>query len=80
DTKPPAPELPYIPSASFAPAMVIEGADANASVTGNSNPSPMQFRLTGAIRMPNDKTYDMTGCMVTGGVYGDISSERGLVR
>ncbi|ELP5543986.1 F-type conjugal transfer pilus assembly protein TraB [Salmonella enterica] len=80
DTKPSAPELPYIPSASFAPAMVIEGADANASVTGNSNPSPMQFRLTGVIRMPNDKTYDMTGCMVTGGVYGDISSERGLVR
>lgn len=80
DGKPSVPELPYIPSASFAPAMVIEGADANASVTGNSNPSPMQFRLTGTVRMPNDKTYDLTGCMVTAGVYGDISSERGLVR
>lgn len=74
------PHLPYIPSASFAPAVVVEGADANASVTGNSDPSPMQFRLTGLVRMPNDKTYDLTGCMVTAGVYGDISSERGLVR
>ncbi|RDP45265.1 hypothetical protein C4A55_02504 [Escherichia coli] len=46
------PPLPYIPSASFAPAVVIEGADANASVTGNSDPSPMQFRLTGLVRMP----------------------------
>lgn len=72
--------LPYIPSASFAPAVVIEGADANASVTGNSDPSPMQFRLTGLVRMPNDKTYDLTGCMVTAGAYGDISSERALVR
>ncbi|EIA4658340.1 F-type conjugal transfer pilus assembly protein TraB [Salmonella enterica] len=80
DGKPVAPTLPYIPSGSFAPAMVIEGADANASVTGNSDPSPMQFRLTGTVRMANDKTYDLTGCMVTAGVYGDISSERGLVR
>ncbi|HBH7804434.1 F-type conjugal transfer pilus assembly protein TraB [Escherichia marmotae] len=74
------PPLPYIPSASFAPAVVIEGADANASVTGNSDPSPMQFRLTGLVRMPNDKTYDLTGCMVTAGAYGDISSERALIR
>ncbi|EFN6235126.1 conjugal transfer protein TraB [Escherichia coli] len=74
------PLLPYIPSASFAPAVVIEGADANASVTGNSDPSPMQFRLTGLVRMPNDKTYDLTGCMVTAGAYGDISSERALIR
>lgn len=80
DAKPAAPTLPYIPSGSFAPAMVIEGADANASVTGNGDPSPMQFRLTGTVRMANDKTYDLTGCMVTAGVYGDISSERGLVR
>lgn len=80
DDKPSAPQLPYIPSGSFAPAMVIEGADANASVTGNSDPSPMQFRLTGIVRMANDKEYDLTGCMVTAGVYGDISSERGLVR
>ncbi|UCQ29560.1 F-type conjugal transfer pilus assembly protein TraB (plasmid) [Edwardsiella tarda] len=80
DSTPPLPPLPYIPSASFAPAMVIEGADANASVTGNSDPSPMQFRLTGHVRMPNDETYDLTGCMVTAGTYGDISSERALVR
>ncbi|MEY0216603.1 F-type conjugal transfer pilus assembly protein TraB [Providencia rettgeri] len=74
------PELPYIPSGSFAKAMVIEGADANASVTGNSNPSPMQFRLTGKLIMPNNEEYDLSGCAVTAGVYGDISSERGLVR
>lgn len=74
------PALPYVPSGSFAKAMVIEGADANASVTGNSNPSPMQFRLTGKLIMPNNEEYDLSGCAVTAGVYGDISSERGLVR
>lgn len=74
------PELPYIPSGSFARAIIIEGADANASVTGNSNPSPMQFRLTGHVVMANSEEYDLRGCMVTAGVYGDISSERALVR
>ncbi|WP_265494767.1 TrbI/VirB10 family protein [Providencia heimbachae] len=74
------PPLPYIPSGSFAKAMVIEGADTNASVTGNSDPSPMQFRLTGKLIMPNDESYDLSGCMVTAGGYGDISSERALVR
>lgn len=74
------PALPYIPSGSFAKAKVIEGADTNASVTGNTNPSPMQFRLTGKLIMPNDEVYDLSGCMVTAGGYGDISSERALVR
>lgn len=74
------PTLPYIPSGSFAPAMVIEGADANAAVTGSSDPSPMQMRLTGTLRLPNDETYDLTGCMVTAAAHGDISSERALLR
>ncbi|WP_058914193.1 TrbI/VirB10 family protein [Entomohabitans teleogrylli] len=75
-----ASELPYLPSGSFARAMVIEGADANASVTGSSSPSPMQFRLTGKVMMPNDEEYDLRSCFVTAAAYGDISSERSLVR
>lgn len=72
--------LPYIPSGSFAPATVIEGADANASVTGESASSPMQFRLTGKVILPNDGEYDLRGCFVTAAAYGDISSERALLR
>lgn len=75
-----APALPYIPSGSFAGAMVIEGADANASVTGESASSPMQFRLTGKVILPNDGEYDLRGCFVTAAAYGDISSERALLR
>lgn len=75
-----APALPYIPSGSFAGATVIEGADANASVTGESASSPMQFRLTGKVILPNDGEYDLRGCFVTAAAYGDISSERALLR
>lgn len=75
-----APALPYIPSGSFVGATVIEGADANASVTGESASSPMQFRLTGKVILPNDGEYDLRGCFVTAAAYGDISSERALLR
>ncbi|WP_210405513.1 F-type conjugal transfer pilus assembly protein TraB, partial [Klebsiella pneumoniae] len=76
----PAPTLPYIPSGSFAKSMLIEGADANASVTGNESTVPMQLRITGRVEMPNSKTYDLTGCFVGLEAWGDVSSERAIVR
>ena len=75
-----APRYPYIPSGSFAKAVVIEGADTNAAVTGQQNTSPMQLRLTGKVQMPNDHEYDLTGCFVTLEAWGDVSSERAIVR
>lgn len=74
------PSLPYILSGSFANALVIEGADANAAVTGKQDTAPMQFRLTGMVHMPNDKTADLRSCFVTAEGYGDVSSEREEVR
>lgn len=56
--------LPYIPSGSFAKSKLIEGADANASVTGNESTVPMSLRIIGHVEMPNSKTYDLTGCFV----------------
>lgn len=72
--------FPYIPSGSFSPSVTIEGADANASVTGANDTAPMQLRITGVTRMPNDQTVDLTGCFVTLAAYGDVSSERAEVR
>lgn len=73
-------ELPYIPSGSFAKSILIEGADANASVTGNESTVPMQLRVVGLVEMPNSKTYDLTGCFVGLEAWGDVSSERAIVR
>jgi len=72
--------LPWIPSGSFSEATMIEGADANASVTGQQNTSPVVITLLGDVSMPNGRTYNMDKCRVTGEIYGDISSERGDVR
>ncbi|TPG56831.1 F-type conjugal transfer pilus assembly protein TraB [Ewingella americana] len=73
-------KLPWIPSGSFSEAVMIEGADANASVTGQQNTSPVVITLIGDVSMPNGKTYNMDQCRVTGEMWGDISSERGEVR
>ncbi|MGU9868270.1 F-type conjugal transfer pilus assembly protein TraB [Kluyvera ascorbata] len=73
-------KLPWIPSGSFSDAVMIEGADANASVTGQQNTQPVTIRLLGNIQMPNNKEYSADGCFVVGEIWGDISSERGVVR
>jgi conjugal transfer pilus assembly protein TraB len=73
-------KLPWIPSGSFSDAIMIEGADANASVTGQQNTQPVTIRLQGNIQMPNNKEYSADGCFVVGEIWGDISSERGIVR
>jgi conjugal transfer pilus assembly protein TraB len=59
---------------------MTEGADANASVTGQQNTSPVQFHLIGMVQMPNGHELDLSGCFVTAEIWGDISSERGMGR
>lgn len=73
-------KLPYIFSGSFTDAIMTEGADANASVTGQQNTSPVQFHLIGMVQMPNGHELDLSGCFVTAEIWGDISSERGMGR
>ncbi|HFU6544780.1 TPA: hypothetical protein ACGPD3_005394, partial [Klebsiella pneumoniae] len=69
----------YVPTGTFSNAIVVEGADASASVRGSENLVPMQFKLTGLAHMPGNQRLDkLANCFVTAAVYGDISSERAL--
>lgn len=70
----------YVPSGTFAKAVMIGGADASASVSAQANPSPMIFRLIESGTLPNHKKSHLKDCVVTAAVVGDISSERGLIR
>jgi conjugal transfer pilus assembly protein TraB len=75
-----ATKLPWISSGSFSEAVLIEGVDANASVTGQQDSRPVTIRLRGKTTMPNNKQFDLDGCFIVGEAWGDISSERGNVR
>lgn len=75
----------YLPAGSYAPALVLSGVDASTSVTSQTEPVPVVFRITGpavtaGTRSVRGHTIDLTGCTVTGSARGDLSSERVYVR
>ena len=70
----------YVPSGTFVRAVVLGGADADASVNGQSkNNGVMLFKLLQPGTLPNGKRSHLQGCFVTASSYGDISSERAYV-
>lgn len=75
----------YLPAGSYAPAVVLSGADAATNVSNRENPIPVLFRITGSAvsaaaggRTPSK--VNLKGCTVTGSATGDLSSERVKVR
>lgn len=75
----------YLPAGSYAPAVVLSGADAATNVSNRDNPIPVLFRITGpavaaALGKRNPAKVNLTGCTVQGSATGDLSSERVKVR
>ena len=67
----------YVPSNTSVRAVVLGGADADASVYGQSkNNGVMLFKLLDAGSLPNGQRSRLQGCRVSANTYGDISSER----
>ena len=70
----------YVPSGTFVRAVVLGGADADASVNGQSkNNGVMLFKLLQPGTLPNGARSHLQGCFVTASAYGDISSERAYI-
>ncbi|MCF6768389.1 TraB/VirB10 family protein [Thiotrichales bacterium 19S11-10] len=70
----------FIPTGTFCRAILLGGADASAAVNGQSDTSPILFKITNNCILPNGKRSVLKGAFVTASVYGRISSERGEVR
>lgn len=70
----------YVPAGTFVEAVLLGGADANASVNGQANTTPLLLRLTDNGTLPNGGKSHLKNCFVLASVYGDISSERGEIR
>jgi len=74
------PDEPYVPSGTFARAVVLGGADADAGVNGQSkNNGVMLFKLVSPGTLPNGGRSHLQGCFVTASSWGDMSSERAYV-
>ncbi len=74
----------YLPSGSYAPAIIISGVDASVGISSQSDPRPMLFRITdqaiSASKGDIIHKTDIEGCLVTGAAYGDLSSEKVFIR
>ena len=70
----------YVPAGTYVKAVVLEGADASAGVTSQSNPTPMLFRILEQGTLPNHRKSHLKDCVATSAAVGDISSERGEIR
>ncbi len=75
----------YLPAGSYAPAIVLSGADAATNVSNRENPIPVLFRLTGpaitaAVGGRAPARVNLKGCTVQGSATGDLSAERVKVR
>lgn len=75
----------YLPAGSYAPAIVLSGADAATNVSNRDNPIPVLFRITGSavtasLGNRSPAKVNLKGCTVQGSATGDLSSERVKVR
>ena len=70
----------YVPGGSFMPAVILGGMDAPTGAVSRDNPHPVLLRITDTARLPNLARRDLRECFVLAAGYGDISSERALLR
>ncbi|PCS24012.1 TrbI/VirB10 family protein [Candidatus Enterovibrio escicola] len=70
----------YLPTGSFATAVLLSGMDAPTGGQSKSQPIPVLLRVIDAGQLPNYWNSDIDNCHVTGAAHGDISSERAHIR
>ncbi|MDC5819264.1 conjugal transfer protein TraB [Vibrio europaeus] len=70
----------YVPTGTFVTAVITGGADANGGVSGQGDTSPIVFQTVNQGVLPNGQASKLKDCTITGAVYGEISSSRGVAR
>lgn len=70
----------YIPETSYIEGTLLAGIAVSTSVGSSSEPVPVVVRVTGKGNLPNNFSAKLNDCRVLGSSYGDISSERAVIR
>lgn len=77
---PPVSSWNYIPATSYVSGNLLGGVVVSTSVRSSSEPIPVVIRLTNKGNLPKDFAVDLKQCRILGSAYGDISSERAIIR
>lgn len=80
DIEPSVSSFNYIPATSLVEGYILGGLSVSTSVNAASEPIPVGIKLKGATNLPKDFAMKLNDCRILAGAYGDISSERAVVR
>lgn len=69
-----------IPAGSFIKGVLLNGIDAPTSSNASGNPYPVAIRFIDKSILPNDFKADIKDCVAIAGGYGELSSERAIIR
>lgn len=78
--KPPISSYNHIPATSYVSGHLLGGIAVSTSVTSTSEPIPVIIKLTDRGNLPKKFAVDLKECRLLASAYGDISSERAIVR
>lgn len=70
----------HIPATSYVSGHLLGGIAVSTSVNSASEPIPVIIKLTGRGNLPKDLAVNVKDCRLLASCYGDISSERAIVR
>lgn len=76
----PLPSFNHIPATSYVTGNLLGGISVSTSVNSASEPIPVVIQLTGRGNLPADFAVDIKQCRLLASCYGDISSERAIIR
>jgi hypothetical protein len=79
-TKAPISSYNHLPATSYVSGHLLGGIAASTSVNSASEPIPVIIKLTGKGNLPDDFAVDIKQCRLLASCYGDISSERVIIR
>jgi len=70
----------YVPAGSFVRGILLSSLDAPTGGQASGNPHPILIRLTDYARLPNKFKSRVQDCFVLGSAFGNLSSERAMMR
>lgn len=70
----------YIPETSYVTGILVGGIAVSTSVGSASAPVPVLIRITDRGNLPVNFDVNLTDCRILGSSYGDLSSERAVIR
>ena len=70
----------FIPETAYVKGILLGGIAVSTSIGSASEPVPVVIRITERGSLPKNFNIDLTHCKIMGSSYGDLSSERAIVR